>query len=186
VKGLDVLAELNRHRFAQVHDPEIASRISNYELAYRMQSAAPELSDISDESGGTREMYGIERSTKLKPGRGGNPDIWSTFSRNGLLARRMIERGVRFVNIIHASWDHHANLDTELAFNAGMADQPVAALIQDLKQRGLLDDTLVVWGAEFGRTPLGENRRGRSANTGRDHHPNAFTILMAGGGVKGA
>ncbi|MFP6905802.1 MAG: DUF1501 domain-containing protein [Verrucomicrobiota bacterium] len=183
--GLDVLAELNRHRFAQVHDPEIASRISNYELAYRMQAAAPELSDISDESGATRELYGIERSTKLKPGRGGNSDTWSTFARNCLLARRMIERGVRFVNIIHASWDHHANLDVELAFNAGMADQPIAALIQDLKQRGLLDETLVVWGSEFGRTPLGENRRGRAANTGRDHHPNAFSILMAGGGIKG-
>ena len=97
----------------------------------------------------------------------------------------MVERGVRFINIIHASWDHHSNLNEELEFNAGMSDQPVAALINDLKERGLLDETLVVWAGEFGRTPLGENRRGRAANTGRDHHPNAFTVLMAGGGVKG-
>ncbi len=98
----------------------------------------------------------------------------------------MVERGVRFVNIIHASWDHHSNLDVELPYNAGMADQPIAALIKDLKQRGLLDSTMVVWGSEFGRTPLGENRNGNTANvTGRDHHPYAFSMLLAGGGIRG-
>jgi uncharacterized protein (DUF1501 family) len=102
-----------------------------------------------------------------------------------LLARRLIERGVRFVNLYHASWDHHSNLDVELRQNCLMADQPVAAMLKDLKQRGLLDSTLVVWLSEFGRTPLGENRKGTSGVTGRDHHPFAFTIWMAGGGVKG-
>jgi uncharacterized protein (DUF1501 family) len=106
-------------------------------------------------------------------------------TKNCLLARRLVERGVRFVNIFHASWDHHSNLDVELAWNAGMADQPIAALIQDLKQRGLLDTTMVVWLSEFGRTPLGENRPGYAKVTGRDHHPFAFTLWMAGGGVKG-
>jgi uncharacterized protein (DUF1501 family) len=96
-----------------------------------------------------------------------------------------VERGVRFVNVVHASWDHHSNLDNELTFNAGMSDQPVAALIHDLKERGLLDETLIVWCGEFGRTPLGENRPGYKKITGRDHHPNAFTVLLAGGGVKG-
>jgi uncharacterized protein (DUF1501 family) len=102
-----------------------------------------------------------------------------------LLARRLIERDVRFVNIYHASWDHHSGLNTELPFNCGMADQPIAALIKDLKQRGLLDDTLVIWCSEFGRTPLGENRAGRPQVTGRDHHPFSFSLWMAGGGVKG-
>ena len=97
----------------------------------------------------------------------------------------MVERGVRFINIMHASWDHHSNLDPELQYNAGAVDQPIAALIKDLKQRGLLDSTMVVWGSEFGRTPLGENRGGRKMNTGRDHHPFSFSMLMAGGGIKG-
>ena len=184
--GLDALAALNNLRYQKIQDPEIASRIANYELAYRMQRAAPELSDLTGEKQSTLDAYGVGRSTALKSGRGGSGDAWNVFSKNCLLARRMIERGVRFVNIIHASWDHHSNLDPELEFNAGMADQPIAALIKDLKQRGLLEDTLVVWGAEFGRTPLGENRRGqRKPNTGRDHHPNAFSMFMAGGGVRG-
>jgi uncharacterized protein (DUF1501 family) len=102
-----------------------------------------------------------------------------------LLARRLVERGVRFVNLYHASWDHHSNLDAELGFNATMADQPVAALLMDLKQRGLLDSTLVVWGSEFGRTPLGENRKGYKNVTGRDHHPFAFSLWLAGGGIRG-
>src|SRR5690606_30498910 len=114
---------------------------------------------------------------------GGGPETWSVFAKNCLLARRLVERGVRFVNIIHASWDHHSELDEELPFNTGMADQPVAALIQDLKQRGLLDETLVVFASEFGRTPLGENRGG-GMPSGRDHHPFAFSIFMAGGGLK--
>ena len=184
--GLDALAELNHYRFEQMHDPEIASRIASYELAYRMQRSAPELSDLSGENQATLDAYGIGRKPSLKEARGGGSGAWNDFSRNCLLARRMVERGVRFVNIVHASWDHHKNLDQGLAFNAGMCDQPIAALIKDLKQRGLLDETLVVWGTEFGRTPLGENRRGqREPNTGRDHHPNAFSMFMAGGGVKG-
>jgi len=117
--------------------------------------------------------------------RGGGPEAFPTFARNCLLARRMIERGVRFVSIHHASWDHHNDLDTDLAFNCRVTDQPVAALLRDLKQRGLLDETLVVWASEFGRTPLGENRPGFNKVTGRDHHPFAFTMWMAGGGVRG-
>jgi len=184
--GLDALAELNQIRGRRVHDPEIASRIANYELAFRMQSAAPELMDLSGESAATLEQYGVNREDMKidQPHRGGGPGQYRRFAANCLLARRLVERGVRFVNIVHASWDHHSNLEPELAFNAGMADQPIAALIQDLKQRGLLDTTLVVWGTEFGRTPLGENRKGREANTGRDHHPNCFTVFLAGGGAR--
>ena len=184
--GLDTLKTLNNQHLSRVGDEEIASRIASYELAFRMQSAAPELIDLNGEKKYTMDAYGIERTTPSGGGRGrGNGKAYGEFSRNCLLARRMVERGVRFVNIIHASWDHHSNLDEELKFNAGMSDQPVAALIKDLKKQGLLDETLVVWAGEFGRTPLGENRNGRKANTGRDHHPNAFTILMAGGGIKG-
>ena len=185
-KGLDALAQLNQLRFEQARDPEIASRISAYELAFRMQSAAPELIDLSGESPETLAMYGVDREDlKVKADRAGGPGQYKNYARNCLLARRLVERGVRFVNVIHASWDHHSNLDNELAFNAGMADQPIAALIKDLKQRGLLDETLIVVAGEFGRTPLGENRGGNKNVTGRDHHPTAFTILMAGGGLKG-
>ena len=185
-KGLDALAQLNQLRFEQARDPEIASRISAYELAFRMQSAAPELIDLSGESPETLAMYGVDREDlKVKADRAGGPGQYKNYARNCLLARRLVERGVRFVNVIHASWDHHSNLDNELAFNAGMADQPIAALIKDLKQRGLLDETLIVVAGEFGRTPLGENRAGNKNATGRDHHPTAFTILMAGGGLKG-
>jgi len=186
-QGLDVLARLNEKRFARVHDPEIASRIANYELAYRMQSAAPELVDLSGESRATLDAYGVNRPDPkdAKNNRGGPAGTYATFANNCLLARRLVERGVRFVNLIHASWDHHSDLDSGLAYNCGMADQPVAALLKDLKQRGLLDSTLVVWASEFGRTPLGENRPGYKAVSGRDHHPKAFSIWMAGGGVKG-
>jgi hypothetical protein len=184
--GIDTISDLNRLRHKQIRDPEIASRISAYELAFRMQSAAPELIDLSGESKATLEAYGVEREDpKVKTDRGGGPGQFRAFARNCLLARRLVERGVRFVNLYHASWDHHSNLDVELGFNATMADQPIAALLKDLKQRGLLDSTLVVWGSEFGRTPLGENRKGYKTVTGRDHHPNAFSIWMAGGGVKG-
>jgi uncharacterized protein (DUF1501 family) len=169
-----------------VGDPEIASRIAAYELAFRMQSATPELMDLSGESAATRRAYGLEREDpKIKTDRGGGPGQFRAFARNCLLARRLVERGVRFVNLYHASWDHHSNLDAELEFNATMCDQPIAALLQDLKQRGLLDSTLVVWGSEFGRTPLGENRKGYAKVTGRDHHPFAFSVWMAGGGIKG-
>lgn len=185
-KGLDVLREVNSERLATMHDPEIASRIASYELAFRMQSAAPELIDLSGETQETLDAYGVGRKEpEINASRGKGGNAWDGFARNCLLARRMVERGVRFINIIHASWDHHSNLDNELTYNAGMADQPVAALIKDLKQRGLLDSTMVVWGSEFGRTPLGENRDGRGAVTGRDHHPYAFSMFLAGGGMKG-
>jgi hypothetical protein len=186
-RSLDTINDLNRRQLDMVRDPEIASRISNYELAYRMQMAAPELTDLSGESAYTRELYGLDRED-ISTGqgtRGGPKGQFQLFARNCLMSRRLVERGVRFVNLIHASWDHHSNLDDELTYNATMADQPIAALITDLKQRGLLDETLVVWGSEFGRTPLGENRPGRKSNTGRDHHPFAFSIFMAGGGVRG-
>jgi hypothetical protein len=185
-EGLDALGDLNRERYRAVHDPEIAGRIANYELAFRMQTAAPELMDLSNEPAHVLKMYGVDREDpKIKGDRTGGSNQYATFSRNCLLARRLVERGVRFVNLVHASWDHHSNLDVELGFNMGMADQPVAALLRDLKQRGLLDETLVIWLAEFGRTPLGENRPGYKDVTGRDHHPFGFSIWMAGGGIKG-
>lgn len=186
--GLDALRDLNERKLSDVHDPEIASRISAYELAYRMQSSAPELIDLAGETQETLDMYGVNRDEEgLTSSRGGPKGTFASFSRNCLLARRMIERGVRFINIYHASWDHHSELDSELKFTSRMADRPVAALIKDLKQRGLLDSTLIVFAGEFGRTPLGENRgpNAKYHNTGRDHHPFAFTILLAGGGIKG-
>ncbi len=184
--GLDALREVNQSRFNTMRDPEIASRIASYELAFRMQSAAPELIDLGGETKATLENYGVNREDlKVKASRGGGPGQYGVFARNCLLARRMVERGVRFVNIVHASWDHHSNLDNELQYNAGMADQPIAALIKDLKDRGMLDETLVVWAGEFGRTPLGENRNGNPNATGRDHHPFAFSMFLAGGGIKG-
>ena len=185
-RGLDTLAELNQAHFDKMRDPEITSRISAYELAFRMQSAAPELIDLKSESDKTLEMYGVNREDPpIKASRGGGPGQYKSFATNCLLARRLVERGVRFVSIQHASWDHHSNLNGELSYNAGMADQPVAALLKDLKQRGLLDSTMVIFCSEFGRTPLGENRGGNPNVTGRDHHPFAFTILAAGGGLKG-
>ena len=184
--GLDAINDLNRLRHRQVRDPEIASRIAAYELAFRMQSATPELMDLSGESAATLEAYGLNRKDpKIKTDRGGGPGQFRAFARNCLLARRLVERGVRFINLYHASWDHHSNLEAELGFNATMADQPIAALLKDLKQRGLLDSTVVVWGSEFGRTPLGENRKGYKVVTGRDHHPFAFSLWLAGGGVRG-
>lgn len=177
--------DLNRMKLNEVRDAEIDSRINAYELAFRMQSTAPDLIDLSDESKATLEMYGLNRKEPpIRSNRGGIGNF-VPFARNCLLARRMIERGVRVVNVIHASWDHHSNLEPELVHNSLMVDQPIAALLKDLKQRGLLDDTLVVWGSEFGRTPLGENRPGFKKVTGRDHHPNAFSMWMAGGGIKG-
>ena len=185
-KGLSTLHTINQGRFEKIHDPEIAARIAAYELAGRMQVSAPELNDLSKESTSTLEAYGLNRpEPKGIGGRGKSGETYKDFARNCLLARRMVERGVRFINVIHASWDHHSNLDPELQYNAGAVDQPIAALIKDLKQRGLLDSTMVVWGSEFGRTPLGENRGGRKMNTGRDHHPFGFSMLMAGGGIKG-
>ncbi len=184
---LDAVGDLNRMRYDATVDPEIKARIEAYELAFRMQAAAPELIDLSDESPATLEAYGVNRDENgMKNYENGGKGEFAAFARNCLLARRLVERGVRFVNLYHATWDHHSNIDQGLAFNCMMADQPMAALIKDLKQRGLLESTLVVCAAEFGRTPLGENRAGsRDSNTGRDHHPFAFSIWMAGGGVKG-
>jgi hypothetical protein len=183
--GLDTLRELNSSHFKQIQDPEILSRIASYELAFRMQTAAPELIDLSQETQQTLDQYGVNRTDpEIKAQRSGGPNQFRTFATNCLLARRLVERGVRFVHLIQGTWDHHQNLDVELPFNARCCDQPIAALIHDLKQRGLLDETLVVCASEFGRTPLGEYKRGQPISTGRDHHPYAFTIFLAGGGMK--
>ena len=186
-QGLGAITSLNRRRLEALQDPEIASRIASYELAFCMQSAAPELIDFSQESQATLDMYGCERPEPAQvSSRGGGPDVFKQFARNCLLARRLVERGVRFVTMVHASWDHHSNLDEELGYCTRMADQPLAALIKDLKQRGLLESTLLVFAGEFGRTPLAENRGGKVAEkTGRDHHPFAYSVWMAGGGFKG-
>src|SRR5471030_217936 len=171
--SLDTLRDLNEEHYSQTGDTEIASRIASYELAFRMQMAAPELLDFSKESPDTLAMYGV------------NEDPTRQFATNCLLARRMVERGVRFVMLNHASWDDHTDLNRKLKKNCDIADKPTAALIRDLKQRGLLDQTLVVWGGEFGRTPMMENRDGKqNPFKGRDHHVDAFTIWMAGGGIK--
>ncbi len=164
---------LNEERLTASGDAEIASRIASYELAFRMQTAAPELLDLSKESPATISMYGADR----EPTR--------AYGRNCLLARRMVERGVRFVMVSHASWDDHGSLVAGHTKNCATTDGPAAALITDLKQRGLLGDTLVVWGGEFGRTPLAQTLEpGRESATGRDHHPDAFTMWLAGGGIK--
>ena len=178
-RALETIRKMNQLRYESNADPEIASRIAQYELAFRMQSAAPELTDLSRESQATLDAYGIDRPTPRPTAEMQNGDTYHRFSANCLLARRLVERGVRFVNIVHASWDQHGNLKHDLDWNCRMADQPIAALLGDLKQRGMLDDTLVVWGSEFGRTPLGQG------NDGRDHHPFTFSMWMAGGGVKG-
>jgi hypothetical protein len=172
--NLDVLRDLNTQHLQSTGDEEIASRIASYELAFRMQSAGPDLTDLSKESAATLEMYGV------------NGEKTKAFSTNCLLARRMVERGVRFVMLMHASWDNHTNIGTALKKNCVATDQGAAALIKDLKQRGLLDSTLVVWGGEFGRTPMSEIRKPEEAdNAGRDHHPVAYSMWMAGGGIKG-
>ncbi|MBW3597816.1 MAG: DUF1501 domain-containing protein [Planctomycetes bacterium] len=177
--GLDALRDLNQARYEETLDPEIAGRIANYELAFRMQTAAGQLNDLSQEDQRTLDAYGVDREdAKIKVKRDGGPGQYRDFSTNCLLARRLVERGVRFVNVFHATWDHHEDVDGELPFYTQMVDQPIAALIQDLKQRGLLDETLVVIGSEFGRTPLGQGK------AGRDHHPFAFTMLLAGGGAR--
>ena len=179
--SLGALRDLNQRRQKTVGDPEIAARIASYELAARMQLAVPELTDLGGESPATLAAYGVNRDAGgLNTQRGGGPESFKTFARNCLLARRMVEQGVPFINLHHASWDHHNDLDNDLSFNCRVCDQPIAALLKDLKQRGLLDSTLVVWASEFGRTPLGQN-----GTTGRDHHPFVYSVWMAGGGVKG-
>lgn len=183
--SIAAINDLNRLHQGDVKDPELASRMNAYELAFRMQSTAPELNDLTDETQATLDAYGVERSEPKIASNLGGVGLFGPFARNCLLARRMVERGVRVVGIFHSSWDHHSNLNPQLQHNCLMADQPIAALLKDLKQRGLLDETLVVWNSEFGRTPLGENRAGAKSVTGRDHHPYAFSMWMAGGGVKG-
>lgn len=168
---LDVLASLNGSQSAQEHDPEISTRISQYEMAYRMQTSVPELADLSSESQATFEAYGPESQ---RPG---------TFASNCLLARRMAERGVRFIQLYHRGWDQHLNLPTDLRLQCRDVDQPIAALILDLKRRGLLDDTLVVWGGEFGRTTYTQGKL-EPTNYGRDHHGGCYTMWVAGGGIK--
>ena len=172
-KRIDSIVRLNELRFKKQMDPAIQQRIAAYEMAFRMQVAAPELLDFKDESKKTIQQYGIDDETS------------SGFGTNCLLARRMVERGVRFVQLYHYTWDDHAALNKKLKENCDMTQKGVGALINDLDQRGLLDETLVVWGGEFGRTPMNEVRRGiNTGNEGRDHHPFAFTMLMAGGGIK--
>jgi len=171
---LDVVRDLNQERYVETGDMEIASRIAAYELAFRMQTAGPELTDFSKEPAHIREMYGIDQEKTRQ------------FGTNCLLARRLVERGVRFVLLMHASWDQHTYLNRDLKKNCDITDQPTAALIKDLKQHGLLDSTLVVWGGEFGRTPMVEIRNTQDPeNAGRDHHPLAYSMMLAGGGIKG-
>ncbi|MDF1826598.1 MAG: DUF1501 domain-containing protein [Verrucomicrobiales bacterium] len=169
---LDGLGQLNEKHFEQVGDPETHARISQYEMAFRMQTSVPELTDLSSEPKHILDMYGPDVTT---PG---------TFAYNCLLARRMAERGVRFSQIFHRGWDQHGNLTGDLPLQCGDVDQPSWALVQDLKMRGMLDDTLVVWGGEFGRTIYSQGRLSET-NYGRDHHPRCFTVWMAGAGVKG-
>lgn len=172
---LDKVEAMNRIQLGRVGDPEILTRIAQFEMAYRMQVSVPELADLSSEPESVRQMYGIE------PGK-------ASFANNCLLARRLLERGVRFVQLYHWGWDSHGDV-RENDIRYGMVerckevDQPAAALVRDLKQRGLLDETLVIWGGEFGRTPMNE-KRNRDGYLGRDHHPHAFSIWMAGGGIK--
>ncbi len=165
--SLDTLRSLNRMRLDEVGDPEIATRINAFEMAFRMQEVAPEVMDIAREPEHVRALYGAE------PGK-------TSFANTCLLARRLAERGVRFVQIFHEAWDQHGNLVKDLKKNCEDTDRACAGLIKDLKQRGMLEDTLVVWGGEFGRTPMVQG----GGNDGRDHHPNAFTMWLAGGGIK--
>ena len=169
---LDDLSQLNKLRFEEVGDPEINTRISQYEMAYRMQTSIPELTDLSDEPAHTFELYGEDAR---KPG---------TYAYNALLARRMAERGVRFVQLFHRGWDQHSKLPTAIKTQTEATDQASAALVLDLKQRGMLKDTLVVWGGEFGRTVYCQGRLTPN-DYGRDHHPRCFSIWLAGGGIKG-
>jgi hypothetical protein len=164
--SLDTLKQLNQMHLDLTGDPEVATRINSFEMAFRMQAVAPDLMDIGKEPKETLELYGAE------PGK-------ASFANNCLLSRRLVERGVRFVQLYHEAWDQHSNLVKDLQKNCLNTDRAAAALIKDLKRRGLLDETLVVWGGEFGRTPMVQG-----GADGRDHHPNAFTMWMAGGGIK--
>lgn len=165
---IDSVAALNRIRNRAVDDPELETRIAQYELAFRMQTSIPELMDVSSEPKSVRAMYGVEGAD-------------GSFAYNCLIARRLAERGVRFIQLYHRDWDHHGDLVHYMNICCGLTDGPAAALIRDLKQRGMLDDTLVIWGGEFGRTPMFQ---GKGANPGRDHHIRGFSMWLAGGGVR--
>ena len=169
---LDDVARLNEMNLEEYGDPEIATRIAQYEMAYRMQASVPELTDFSQEPQHILDMYG--------------PDVQrqGSYAYNCLMARRLAERGVRFIQLMHAGWDQHRNLNTQLKIQCKDTDAPSAALVKDLKQRGMLDDTLVIWGGEFGRTPFLQGNIEDRSNWGRDHHPYTFSLWMAGGGVK--
>jgi hypothetical protein len=169
---LDGLAQLNQLAAEQVGDPEIQTRIAQYEMAFRMQTSVPEMTDLSSEPRSIQRMYGLDR---------GYDD--GGFARNCLLARRMAERGVRFIQLMHRGWDQHSSLPNQIRGQCRDVDQPSAALIRDLKQRGLLDDTLVIWGGEFGRTVYSQGAL-TATNYGRDHHGRCFSLWMAGGGIR--
>ena len=171
-RWLDAISEVNQLKLEAVGDPEIATRVAQYEMAFKMQTSVPELADLSQESKETLELYGPQVT---EPG---------TFAHNCLLARRLVERGVGFVQLMHAGWDQHNSITTELYTQCKDTDQPAAALVRDLKQRGLLDETLVIWGGEFGRTPFIQGDLKNRKRWGRDHHPYAFTVWMAGGGIR--
>jgi hypothetical protein len=164
---IDVVGELNRHRLETTGDPEIETRLSTYEMAFRMQTSVPELADFSDEPQHILDMYGA------KPGDG-------SYASNCLLARRLAQRGVRFIQLYHRGWDHHGGLVKYMDICCGLTDRPTWALLNDLKQRGMLDETLIIWGGEFGRTPMFQGKGG----AGRDHHIKGFSMWMAGGGIK--
>lgn len=166
-ESIDTLTRLNQLSLEQIGDPEIAARIYSYEMAYRLQSSAPELMDLSKETSETLELYGVKDPKE------------ASFARNCLLARRLLQRGVRFVQLFHEAWDQHGNLTADVKNNANTTDRPSAALVKDLKRLGLLEDTLVIWGGEFGRTPMVQG-----GSDGRDHHNRSFCIWMAGGGLK--
>jgi hypothetical protein len=172
-RELDALAELNQQHWEAVGDPEIETRIKQYEMAFRMQASVPELMTIHQETAETLELYGAE------PGK-------ASFANNCLLARRLVERGVRLIELYDSDWDHHGGIETRLPQKCNDTDRPIAALIKDLKRRGLLNDTLIVWGSEFGRTPLQQGGKVTGQGlSGRDHHKDAFTMWLAGGGVRG-
>jgi hypothetical protein len=162
---LDTVTSLNGLRQKETHDPEIATRIAQYEMAFKMQTSVPELMDVSKEPAATLDLYGA------KPGDG-------SFASNCLLARRLAERGVRFIQLYHRDWDHHGNIKNDIKLKAEEVDRPAYALLTDLKQRGMLDETLIIFGGEFGRTPMGQG-------DGRDHHIKGFSVWLAGGGIKG-
>lgn len=171
--SLDLIRSMNERELGSIGDPEIQTRIDAYEMAWRMQSAAPELMDFSSEPQATLDLYGA------KPG-----DGKASYANNCLLARRLIERGSRFVQVYHSGWDHHSQVERGVTSQAQAVDQASAALVKDLKMRGLLEDTLVIWGGEFGRTPMVEASAALGRKLGRDHHPQAFTMWMAGGGIR--